>query len=112
LSLGYVFDSMLVVLSVLLVVLGVSSTRLCWHLMKHHNALWVCLGSPMIGDRRFQTELLRFPRLRQYESLEDDKTKQLAVGARTAGRVFLIYVFVGSAAILAIVLAGKYWTTP
>jgi hypothetical protein len=112
LSLGYLFAAMLVVLGVLLIILAVYSTRLCRRLMKHHNALWVSLGSPLPGDRGFHTAYLRFLRLRQYESLKDEKTKRLAAGARLTSRVFLAYVFVGSAVVFGIVLAGKYWKTP
>jgi hypothetical protein len=111
LSLGYLFAGMVVVLGVLAVVMVVCSSWLCWRSMRHHNALWVSLGSPMIGDRRFHTEMLRFLRLRRYESLADEKTKRLAVATRLASRAFLVYVFAGSAVVFGIVIAGKYWKT-
>jgi len=88
--------------------------RMCLRLKKHHHELWVSLGSPMPGlANRYkdQTRLLRFLRLRQYESLNDEKTKRLAAGTRLASRVFLAYVFVGSAVVFGIVLIGKYWKT-
>jgi hypothetical protein len=111
-SLGYLFAGMLLVLAVVLAILAVFSTRLCWRLMKHHHALWVSLGSPMIGDRRFHTEMLRFLRLRRYESLTDETTKRLAAATRLASRVFLAYIFAGSAVVFGIALIGKYRKTP
>jgi hypothetical protein len=96
----------------LVVVMVACSSWLCWRLMKHHNALWVSLGSPLPGDRGFHTAYPRFLRLRQYESLTDGTTRRLAAGTRLASRMFLAHVFVGSAVVFGIVLAGKYWKTP
>jgi hypothetical protein len=68
---------------------------------------------PGLANRyKDQTRILRFLRLRQYASLKDEETKRLAAGTRLADRVFLAYIFVGSAVVFGIVLIGKYWKTP
>jgi len=112
---GYVFVGRLILLALFFAPFAIYTTRMCLRLKKHHHELWVSLGSPMPGlANRYkdQTRLLRFLRLLQYESLNDEKTKRLAAGTRLASRVFMAYVFGGSAVVFGIVLIGKYWKTP
>jgi len=114
-NVGYVFVGLLIILGIVLAPMAVYTTRLCVRLKKYHHELWESLGSPMPGlANRYkdQTRILRFLRLRQYESLKDEETKHLAACTRLAARVFLTYIFVGSAMVFGIVLIGKYWTMP
>jgi hypothetical protein len=111
---GYVFVGPLIILGIVFALMAVYTTLLCMRLKKHHHELWLSLGSPMPGlanRSKDQTKILRFLRLRQYASLKDEETKRLAAGTRFAGRVFLAYIFAGSALVFGIVLIGKYWKT-
>jgi hypothetical protein len=111
-DIGHVFVGLLTILGIVFAPMAVYTTLLCVLLKKYHHELWLSLGSPMPGfANRYkdQTSILRFLRLRQYESLTDELTKRLAAAARLAGRVFLAYIFVGSAVVFGIVLIGKYW---
>jgi hypothetical protein len=109
-SVGYLFGGLLAALGVLGATTAVFTTRLCLRLKKYHNALWQSLGRPMPGLDRYrnQTRFLRFLRLRQYETLHDESTKHLAACARAANKALLIYIFVGSAVVFAVILVDKY----
>jgi hypothetical protein len=114
-NVGYVFVGLLIILGIVFALMAVYTTLLCMRLKKHHHELWLSLGSPMPGlanRSKDQTKILRFLRLRQYASLKDEETRRLAAGTRLASRMFLAYVFVGSALVLGIVLISKYWKTP
>jgi len=113
-NVGYVFFGLLIILGIVFAPMAVYTTLLCVRLKKYHHELWLSLGSPMPGlANRYkdQTRILRFLRLRQYASLKDEETERLAAGTRLAGRVFLAYIFAGSAVVFGIVLIGKYWKT-